>query len=153
MRPNCIFIKPKEPTRKPISASASCLSTGAYARTELRLGKPSKAVADCRLSLRLARQTQNSVFIGSALCQLGLVDRKAGRLAQAFDDFTEAVQYSHLGKDLRWESRERVELGELLQESGKNQEAYSEYLKAELLSKSVADPSSLLEAEYSLARW
>jgi len=126
---------------------------GSLCETELRLDELSNAVADCRLSVSLARQIQDPAFIGVALYQLGLADRKAGRLSRAFEDFTDAARNSQIGKDLRWESKERIQLGELLQKTGKRQEAFGEYLKAKALSQGVSDPASLLEAQYAVAQW
>jgi CHAT domain-containing protein/tetratricopeptide (TPR) repeat protein len=126
---------------------------GSLCETELRLGELSNAVANCKLSVTLARQIQDPVFIGIALCQLGIADRKAERLTRAFEDFTDAARNSQIGKDLRWESKERIQLGEVLQKTGRRREALAEYLRAESLSHGVADPASLLEAQYSAARW
>ncbi|HET6177703.1 MAG TPA: CHAT domain-containing tetratricopeptide repeat protein, partial [Candidatus Sulfotelmatobacter sp.] len=93
------------------------------------------------------------VFIGVALCGLGLADRMAGRIPQAFEDFSGAARNSHIGKDLRWESATRIQLGELLELQGKSQEALAEFEQAESLSQGVADPASLLDAQYAVARW
>jgi CHAT domain-containing protein len=126
---------------------------GRICESELSLNDVSDAIADCKLSLILARQIQDPVFIGRALCRLGLADRRAGKLEQAFEDFTNAARNSQIGDDLRWESEGRIRLGELLEETGKRREARTEYLNAESLSQRVTDPASLLEAQYHVARW
>ena len=121
--------------------------------TELLLNETAKAVSDCKLSLSLARQFDDPAWIGEALCDLGLAERKAGNLTQAFADMTEAAKYTHTINDPRFESKERIQLGELLEQQGKPQEALAEFEQAKSLSQGVADPANLLEAQYAVARW
>ena len=66
---------------------------------------------------------------------------------------TEAAKVTHTINDLRYESRERIQLGELLEQSGKHREALAEFEQAAFLSKNVADSASMLEAQYAIARW
>jgi CHAT domain-containing protein len=126
---------------------------GQLCEAELGLNETSAATTHCRISLNLARQIQDPVFLGRALCRLGLADRMAGKLSRAFEDFANAARYSHIGNDLFWESEARIQLGELLEQQAKRQEALAEFEQAESLSKGVADPASLLEAQYAAARW
>ncbi len=126
---------------------------GSLCEVELRLNEVSDAVSDCQLSLDIAMQVQDPVFIGIAECQLGLADRKAGRTRQAFADFTEAISKSQSGGDLRWESKERIQLGEILEESGDLSGALNQFMIAERLVQDVTDSTSLLEAQYSIAKW
>jgi len=121
--------------------------------TELRLSETVQAVSECKLSLSLARQFDDPAYIGEALCDLGLAEREAGSFTQAFADLAEATKYTHTIQDLRFESKERIQLGELLEQQGKQKEALAEFEQAELLSRGVADPASLLEAQYALSRW
>jgi CHAT domain-containing protein len=126
---------------------------GDLCETDLRTNRMSNAVADCRASLTLAEQTHEPVFIGSAEYRLGLADRKAGRLTQAFTNFTEAVRNSRVLNDRKFQSQERIQLGELLEQTGRPHEALAEFLQAKYLTQDVADPASLLEAQYSVAHW
>jgi CHAT domain-containing protein len=126
---------------------------GSLCETELHLNETSSALADCKVSVSLAMQIQDPVFIGIAQCQLGLADRHAGRITQAIADFTEAARNSDKGGDLRRESQERIQLGELLEQRGKRREALAEFLKAESLVRDVTDPTSLIEAQFSVAHW
>jgi CHAT domain-containing protein len=126
---------------------------GDLCESEVSSGAIWNAVADCRASLALARKTQEPVFIGNAEYELGLADRKAGKITEAFADFAEAARNSHVRTDLLFESKERIQLGELLEESGKQNQALDQFLTAERLVQNAADPASLLEAQYSVARW
>jgi CHAT domain-containing protein len=126
---------------------------GQMCEVKLRLNQLSSAIANCKLSLALAYRIQDPVLIGTAEYQLGLTDRQAGKAPQAFIDFTNAAKNSHIYNDLRAESNERIQLGELLEQAGKRPEALAQYLKAESLTQGVDAPASLLEAQYSVARW
>jgi CHAT domain-containing protein len=126
---------------------------GDLCHIEIRSNAMFSAVADCNASLTLARQTQEPVFIGKAEYELGLADRKAGRLTQALANFTEAARNSPIRTDLLFESQERIQLGELLDEGGKKEEALAQFQDAEKLAEGVSDPASLLEAQFSVAHW
>ena len=121
--------------------------------TQLQLNENAKAVSECKLSLSLARQFDDPSYIGEALCDLALAERKAGNLTRAFAELSEATKYTHTINDPRFESKERIQLGELLEQQGKPQEALDEFEQAKSLSQGVADPASLLEAQYAVARW
>ena len=121
--------------------------------TELQLNETAKAVSECKLSLSLARQFDDPAYIGQALCDLGLAERKAGSFTQAFADLTAAARVTHTIHDLRFESKEHIQLGELLEQQGRRPEALAEFEQAKSLSQGVADPASLLEAQYAVARW
>lgn len=128
------------------------LSHGYLCETELRLNETTNAVSDCKLALRLARQFGDTAFLGEALYKLGDAERKGGSAGQAFSDFTEAAKYSQANKDTRWESKAHLQIGELLEQQGKRQRALAEFEQAELLSRGVADPASLIEAQYAVSR-
>jgi CHAT domain-containing protein len=129
------------------------LSHSSLCETELLLNETAKAVSDCKLALSLARQIGDNAFLGQALCRLGVAERQAGNPAQAFADLTEASKVTHTIQDLRFESKEHIQLGEIQEQEGKRQEALAEFEQAKSLSQRVADPASLLEAQYSVARW
>jgi CHAT domain-containing protein len=126
---------------------------GYLCETELRLNETANAVSDCRLALTLARQFGDPALLGQILYKLGYAERKAGSAAKAFADFIDAAKYAHTIKDLRFESKEHIQLGELLEQRGKREEALAEFEQAESLSQGVADPASLLDAQYAVARW
>jgi CHAT domain-containing protein/tetratricopeptide (TPR) repeat protein len=121
--------------------------------TETSSNDTANAVADCKLALAFARQFKDEALLGEALYDVGLAERKSGNLTQAIADFREAVDHGKKYDDLRWESKEHIQLGELLEEQGKRPEALPEFQQAESLSQGVADPASLLEAQYAVARW
>ena len=121
--------------------------------TEIQRNETAIAVSDCHLLLSFARQFGDTAFLGEALCDLGISERKAGRLTQAFADVAEATKVTQTIRDLRYESKEHIQLGELLEQRGKLREALGQFQRAESLSQSVADPASLLEAQYAVARW
>jgi CHAT domain-containing protein len=121
--------------------------------TEYQANETGNAVQDCNLTLAFARQFGDAGFLGEALYDVGLAERKEGNLMRALARFHEAVPYSHTVKDTRFESKEHIQLGELLEQRGKRQEALTEFQRSESLSMGVADPTSLLEAQYSIARW
>lgn len=129
------------------------LSHSSLCETELLLDETAKAVSECKLSLSFVRQLGDTVFLGETLCDLGIAERKAGNFTQAFADLTEAAKYAHTIRDVRFESKERIQLGEILDQQGKRKEALAEFEQAESLSQGVADPASLLEAQYAVARW
>lgn len=110
-------------------------------------------MSDCKLALAFARQFKDETLLGEALYDVGLAEQKSGNLIQAFADFREAAEYGKKYDDLRWESMEHIQFGELLEQQGKHREALAEFQQAESLSQGVADPSSLLEAQYTVARW
>jgi CHAT domain-containing protein len=112
-----------------------------------------KAVPECRLALTIARRFGDTAYLGEALCDLGIAERRAGSLRQAFSDLTEAAKLTHTVTDPRYESKEHIQLGEILEEQGKRREALGEFERAKSLGEGVADPASLLEAEYAVARW
>jgi tetratricopeptide (TPR) repeat protein len=112
-----------------------------------------KAEPECQLALRIAQEFGDSAYLSEAKCNLGIAERKAGRLAQAFADLTEAARLTHTINDPVYESREHLQLGELLDLQGKHHEALAEFQQAQSLSQGVADPASLLEAQYAVARW
>lgn len=126
---------------------------GSLCETALSSKQILSGVTACKASLSLARETQESVFIGNAEYELGLADRKAGRLRQAYRDFSAAANDSHIRNAQFNESRERIQLGEVLKDLGQTSEALVQFQDAELLAQDVPDPSSLLEAQYSLANW
>ncbi len=118
-----------------------------------RTDRSAHAVPECKLSLSFARQFGDAGFTGQALCDLGIAERKEGSLTEAFADLTEAAKITHTIHDLRFESKEHIQLGELLEQQGKGNEAFAEFEQAESLSHGVADPTSLLDAQYAVARW
>jgi CHAT domain-containing protein len=129
------------------------VSHGSLCETEMLLNQTGEAVSECRLSLSLAQRLRDPAFIGQALCDLGRAERTAGLLGQAFEHLNASTTYTHPTRDLRFESRERIQLGELLEQRELSKEALSQFEQAEGLSHDVADPSSLLEARYAVARW
>jgi CHAT domain-containing protein len=121
--------------------------------TEYQANETGNAVQDCNLTLAFARQFGDAGFLGEALYDVGLAERKAGSLVQALARFHEAVPYSRTVKDTRFEAKEHIQLGELLEQQGKRREALREFQRSESISEGVADPANLLEAQYSIARW
>ena len=117
---------------------------------EISSNETGRAVQDCKLSLAFARQFGDDSFLGIALYDVGLAERKAGNLAQATADFHESVKHIH---NLFYESRKHIQLGELLEQQSNRREALVEFERAESLSQGVADPTSLLEAQYAVASW
>ena len=65
----------------------------------------------------------------------------------------ESVPGSGLVHETQWKVKEHLKLGELLESDRDSKEAFSEYLKAQSLSKGVTDPAFLLEAQYHVAQW
>lgn len=118
--------------------------------TELSSNQIENAIQDCKLSLSFARQFNDENFIGIALFDVGLAERKAGTLTQALADFRESLKHSH---DLPYESKKHIQLGEILDQQGSHREALEEFELAESLSNGVADPTSQLEAQYAVANW
>jgi CHAT domain-containing protein/tetratricopeptide (TPR) repeat protein len=129
------------------------LSHSFLCEAETPANEMASALHDCKLTIAFARQFDDASYLGIALYDVGLAERKTGSLTRAFADFREAASYSHIGKDPRWESKEHIELGELLEQQGKHQKALAEFELAESLSQGVADPASLLDAQYTVARW
>jgi CHAT domain-containing protein len=118
--------------------------------TEISSNETEKAVQDCKLSLAFAQQFDDETFLGIALYDVGLAERSAGAPARALADFREAVRHGHL---LTYQSKEHIQLGELLDQEGNRQDALAEFAQAESLSQGVADPASLMEAQFAVARW
>lgn len=129
------------------------LSHGNLCERETQTTETAKAVQDCKLMLAFARQFGDAAFLGEALYDVGLAERKARNFAQAISNLHEAVKYSQTYKDTRFESKEHVQLGELLEQHANRREALVEFEQAESLSQGIADPTSLLEAKYAVARW
>ena len=129
------------------------VSHSSLCEAEIQANEIANAVLDCRLSLTFARRLNDTSFLGESLYDAALAERKAGRLEQAFADLNEAAKATHTVNDPRYESKEHIELAEILEQQGKHQEALAEYVLAESLSVGVADPASLLDAQYAVARW
>ena len=126
---------------------------GDLCEMELQENKSARALTECKLALTLARQLGDATFVGQALCDLGIAERKAGAYAQGLTDLTRALEYSQIPQDLTYESKEHMELGTLLEQKSKRPQALAEFEQAAFLSKSVADSASTLEAQYAIARW
>ena len=120
---------------------------------ELQKNNPARALTECKLALALARRLGDAIFLGHALCDLGIAERKAGAYAQGFTDLTRAIEYSHIPQDRSYESKEHMELGTLLEQQSKHPKALAEFEQAAFLSRSVADSAGVLEAQYAIARW
>ncbi|MGA9673287.1 MAG: CHAT domain-containing protein [Terracidiphilus sp.] len=121
--------------------------------TEIQANETATAVQDCKHALTLARQFGDASFLGEALYDVGRADREAGALTEAVVDFQDAVKSTSSLHHPRYEYLEHIQLGELLELQGKHGEALAEFEQAKALSQSVADPASLLEAQYTVARW
>jgi CHAT domain-containing protein/tetratricopeptide (TPR) repeat protein len=119
----------------------------------LLVGEHGDAMATCKEAFDIATSVANSSYLGAAYYGLGLAEREAGHDDQARIDISKSVEKSQAQDDTRMESKEHIQLGELLAKSGKRQGALVEFLLARRLSENVADPASLLESQYAVAQW
>lgn len=121
--------------------------------TELDGAKGIGAVAQCTKALTVAKQAGYSGYIGQAQCDLGKAKRKSAGGRAAFSIINAAVVNSRTAQDRRVESTEHLQLGEILQETGKPEAALAEFIEAKRLSESVVDPANLVDARYAVAQW
>jgi CHAT domain-containing protein len=168
--------------------SGESLARGKMCDTELRSLEPNDAAASsvldrilehCEASLEIAKQIDDPFRVAIALYRVGLVYQRMakadGRLkrtqlarranARAFDFFTRAARKSDSVDDVRRETRERISLGEVLEDVGKRQDARGKFelaLKLSMGEKNSSgeessvdsqDPAGVLEARYHIARW
>jgi len=120
---------------------------------EIQAEDSANAVQDCKLMLSFARKFDDAAFLGEARYDIGLAERKAGNFASAAASFREAIKYSQTYKDTRFESKEHLQLGELLEQRANSREALAEFERAQSLIQGVSDPTGLLEAHYAMALW
>jgi CHAT domain-containing protein len=120
---------------------------------EIQWNDGANAVRDCKLMLFFAQRFDEPAFLGEALYDIGLTERKARNLASASASFREAIKYSQTYRVTRFESKEHLQLGELLEQQSNRREALVEFERAESLSQGISDPTSLLEAQYAVALW
>jgi CHAT domain-containing protein len=112
-----------------------------------------QAFSDCTMSLALAQQLRNPAIIGMAQMRLGVAEEATGNRREALKHLDLGIRSSESVHDSQWEVKEHLKRGELLEADRDSKAAISEYLKAQSISKDVADPSFLLEAQYHVAEW
>ncbi|MGA3131305.1 MAG: CHAT domain-containing protein [Terracidiphilus sp.] len=120
---------------------------------ELDGAKGIGAVAQCTIALTAAQKVGYSGYIGQAKCDLGIAERRSAGDRTALPIIEAAVADSSSAQDRRVESTEHIQLGEILQKSGKADAALEEFTKAKGLSETIADPASLVDAHYAVAQW
>jgi CHAT domain-containing protein len=126
---------------------------GELCEVESSLNQVSSALADCTKSLAWANQLGNPATIGMAQMRLGVAEQAAGNRKDALKHLDLGIRSSESVHDTQWEVKEHLKRGELMEADGDLQDAFSEYSKAQSLSKVVTDPAFLLEAQYHIAAW
>jgi CHAT domain-containing protein/tetratricopeptide (TPR) repeat protein len=121
--------------------------------TALDVSTAGSAIGQCRAALNSARQSGYPGYIGEALCDFGIAERKLVGDGVAFATINSAVAESSKVEDLREEATEHLQLGEILERAGKGEAALKEFESAAQLSESVTNPANLVETYYAVAQW
>jgi CHAT domain-containing protein/tetratricopeptide (TPR) repeat protein len=147
--------------------SGESMVRGRMCMVDLGFHDLQNALNDCLRAEGIARSMGDRKRIAIAQYRLGMVYQESGEhaklsrdtanewkeLERALQQFQDAVNASVSINDKRWEAQERLNLGEVLQELGRNEDALEEFMTARDRSQDSEDSAGLLEAQYRVARW